>query len=181
MKKLNRKGFTLVELLAVIIILAIVVGITIPAVLTTTNNAKKKAMTTAASSAADWVDRQYQVLSTGLDSTGIATLDSNFNTVYGAKTTGESPVSCMESTDGATITSTGSTSGCNITNSSFITAAGLKSTNLSGMTVFINSSTGRSCVKLTTAASGTNKGDYPDSATACGGVCSTEQCTAAGV
>ena len=48
MKKLNRKGFTLVELLAVIIILAVVVGITIPAILTTTGNAKKKAAQNAA-------------------------------------------------------------------------------------------------------------------------------------
>ena len=35
MKRLNRKGFTLVELLAVIVILAIVVGITIVTVLKT--------------------------------------------------------------------------------------------------------------------------------------------------
>ena len=35
MKKLNRKGFTLVELLAVIVILAIVVGITLVTVLPT--------------------------------------------------------------------------------------------------------------------------------------------------
>ena len=66
MKKLNNKGFTLVELLAVIIILAIVVGITVPAVLTTTTNAKKKAFETAAQTVATWVDSQYQVAVSGL-------------------------------------------------------------------------------------------------------------------
>lgn len=78
-KKRKKSGFTLVELLAVIIILAIVVGITIPAVLTTTSNAKAKAFQTAANSVADWVDRQYQVYTTGLDDTGMATLDENFS------------------------------------------------------------------------------------------------------
>lgn len=78
-KKRKKSGFTLVELLAVIIILAIVVGITIPAVLTTTSNAKAKAFQTAANSVADWVDRQYQVYTAGLDSTGVATLDENFS------------------------------------------------------------------------------------------------------
>ncbi len=157
MKKLNRKGFTLVELLAVIIILAIVVGITIPAVLTTTSKAKTKAFETAAQTAADWVDRQYQVLSTGLDSTGIATLDSNFNTVYSATTTENSKtVSCMESQGGATITSTENTDGCKIKNSSFITAAGLTTANVSSINVKIDNSTGRSCVTLTA----TTTGDY---------------------
>lgn len=162
MKKLNRKGFTLVELLAVIIILAIVVGITIPAVLTTTSKAKTKAFETAAQTAADWVDRQYQVLSTGLDSTGIAKLDSNFKTVYDVTTTENSnTVSCMESTDGATITSTGNTSNCNIANSLFITAAGLTTTNVSSINVTIDTNTGRSCVTLTAAA----KGDYEGAGT----------------
>ena len=78
MNKLNKKGFTLVELLAVIIILAIVVGITIPAVLTTTSNAKKKAFQTAANTMADWIDRQYQVYTTGITTDGIATLDPTF-------------------------------------------------------------------------------------------------------
>ena len=59
-KKLNRKGFTLVELLAVIIILAIVVGITIPAILTTTSKAREKAFQTSVESFANWLDRQYE-------------------------------------------------------------------------------------------------------------------------
>ena len=157
MKKLNRKGFTLVELLAVIIILAIVVGITIPAVLTTTNNAKKKAMTTAASSAADWVDRQYQVYITGIGvgTDSAATLDATFTSTSNC---GTNIANCIAAA-GKSV------------DASFMTAAGLKPINLSEMTVFINSSTGRSCV-----ATGTNKGDYPDGATACGGVCTETQC-----
>ena len=41
-KKLNKKGFTLVELLAVIVILAIIMLIAIPAVLNTLTAAKRK-------------------------------------------------------------------------------------------------------------------------------------------
>ena len=74
----KKKGFTLVELLAVIIILAIVVGITIPAVLTTTNRTKEKAFKTAAQSVANWVDRQYEVYTKGLDIYEVATLDPEF-------------------------------------------------------------------------------------------------------
>lgn len=43
MKKLNNKGFTLVELLAVIVVLAIIMIIAIPSVLKSMNNAKKGA------------------------------------------------------------------------------------------------------------------------------------------
>jgi prepilin-type N-terminal cleavage/methylation domain-containing protein len=41
--KLNKKGFTLVELLAVIVVLAIIMIIAIPSVMTAMNNAKKGA------------------------------------------------------------------------------------------------------------------------------------------
>ena len=145
MKKLNRKGFTLVELLAVIIILAIVVGITIPAVLTTTNKAKEKAFQTAADTAADWFDRQYQVALTGLDSTGIATLDTNFTSAC------DDPTST--GTDYSLCTAT---TGVDITSSSIMASAGLKSSNVEKMNVKINSSTGRTCVELTAK----NGGDY---------------------
>lgn len=135
MKKLNRKGFTLVELLAVIIILAIVVGITIPAVLTTISNTRVKAGLTAAESVADWVDRQYQTAVTGLSTTSggqVATLDAYFENQCGS--------------DGSSCEISG---GKNINSSDFIAAAGVKTSNVSAINVAINKNTGRSCVTLT--------------------------------
>lgn len=146
MKKLNRKGFTLVELLAVIIILAIVVGITIPAVLTTTSKAKTKAFKTAAQTAADWVDRQYQVLSTGLGDSGVATLDTNFT---GTNACGTNAANCLAA------------NGATITDAAFIKAAGLTTDNVDSIIVKIDSSTGRSCVTIHAKSTGDYKGAGP--------------------
>ena len=141
MKKLNRKGFTLVELLAVIIILAIVVGITIPAVLTTIRGTREKAFQSSVDEVANWLDRQAQSFLVG--DSEVSTTD----TTYIAKCT-----TAATSTTAATINAT-----CTV-DSALLAAAGVKPANFSnsGNEIEYDSGTGRYCVKLT----GAEKGDY---------------------
>ena len=52
MRKLNKKGFTLVELLAVVVILALVMGIAATSMLSTMNSSRKNTLHSAAQTAA---------------------------------------------------------------------------------------------------------------------------------
>ena len=69
MKRLNRKGFTLVELLAVIVILAIVVGITLVTVLPTLKKSRQQAFELSANTVAEYLEKQYQaqLIGEGID------------------------------------------------------------------------------------------------------------------
>lgn len=65
MKKLNRKGFTLVELLAVIVILAIVVGIALVTVLPTLDRSKEKSFEVAVDTIRVYIQDQVDLAQLG--------------------------------------------------------------------------------------------------------------------
>ena len=66
MKKLNNKGFTLVELLAVIVILAVIMVITIPTVLGSMSEATDKAFDSAKKAVQKYIDDQIELCNAGL-------------------------------------------------------------------------------------------------------------------
>ena len=125
MKKLNRKGFTLVELLAVIVILAIVVGITLVTVLPTLKKSRQEAFNVTAQTAADYLEKQYQLYLIDPD-----TAEFDEASDFGA-----------------------STSKHEITKKEFL-KAGLKAENYSSGTWYIDDTTGRACVELTASSAG---------------------------
>ena len=61
-----KKGFTLVELLAVIVILSLVSGITLVSILPIVKNARQKAFELSAQTAADYLEKQYQLKQLGI-------------------------------------------------------------------------------------------------------------------
>lgn len=91
MKRLNRKGFTLVELLAVIVILAIVVGITMATILPTLQSARKESFAVALDTIEKYIQDQVELYTLGPAAQG-----SNY-----VKAVGEGYLSCKSTTAGA--------------------------------------------------------------------------------
>lgn len=88
MKKLNKKGFTLVELLAVIVILAVIMVITIPTVLSSMNKATDSAFESAVAAVQKYIDDQVTLCQAGLGDMG-PTTTLNFTTGTCTVATGE--------------------------------------------------------------------------------------------
>ena len=148
MKRLNKKGFTLVELLAVIVILAIVVGITLVTVLPTLKKSRLEAFELTPQTAADYLEKQYQLYMIG-ETTNV-------------------PFAEGKSFADLVVTSpTTSTTGVALTTQQYV-AAGLKSENYSSGYWYVDAATGRACVILTAATnagaknSSNEAGEYYD-------------------
>ena len=100
MKKLNRKGFTLVELLAIIVILAVILVVAIPPILDAMDNSKRKSLENSAKSVASgW---SSNIAAAQFDS---STLSDNQKAVYlnWAGTTGSNGYKCLTETDAAVL------------------------------------------------------------------------------
>ncbi|MDD3048594.1 MAG: prepilin-type N-terminal cleavage/methylation domain-containing protein [Bacilli bacterium] len=124
----NKKGFTLVELLAVIVILAIILAIAIPSITGITSTAKKNSFESAVKMLIKGVD--YQVLSTPGSTAG--TITTAGVTAAGGSTT-EFTGYTVTSLSPVTITVAGETggkfAGCTVTGA---TSANLVHTGTAG-------------------------------------------------
>lgn len=142
MKKLNRKGFTLIELLAIIVILAIIMVVTIPNILSTMGTATSKEFQNSADAIEKWVSDEYTLSVTG-------TVDEVFSKICGG------PVFCSGTADVEVDLSTDN-------GKAFLRAAGQSPENYSYLSVRVNKSTNRVCVKIKPSADGVFKSLYSD-------------------
>ena len=120
MKKLNNKGFTLVELLAVIIILAIVVGISIPAITNIINDSKNNALGVAVDAASDYLTDQYSYMNIDFN-----TATESFRNAFKTSPTNSVPIT-----------------------GDLLTEMGLSSNNVTTVTAKLNTTTGKICVTV---------------------------------
>ncbi len=96
--KMNKKGFTLVELLAVIVILAIIALIATPIILGVIDDARKGA---AKSSALGFVDAVEKSIALKMVSDTNASIPSTISTTSDVKVKGDKPTSVSLSLDPA--------------------------------------------------------------------------------
>ncbi len=85
MKKLNKKGFTLVELLAVIVVLAIIMVLTLPTIMNSMNSARQSTFLLYASRMLDTAADKYQsdaLLNGGKSCYTIETLNNGTTSKY---------------------------------------------------------------------------------------------------
>lgn len=85
MKKLNKKGFTLVELLAVIVVLAIIMVLTLPTIMNSMNSARQSTFLLYASRMLDTAADKYQsdaLLNGGKSCYEIKTLNNETTSKY---------------------------------------------------------------------------------------------------
>ena len=129
MKKLNRKGFTLFELLAIIVILAIIMVVTIPSLLDVMDDSVASQFKNSADAIEKWVGDQYALASVGKGSTAFTDVCGK----TGATCTSETPVP-LTGSDAAK-------------GQAFMTAAGQKAGNYSEVKVQVKAN-GRVCVQI---------------------------------
>ncbi|MBP3445361.1 MAG: type II secretion system protein [Bacilli bacterium] len=85
MKKLNKKGFTLVELLAVIVVLALIMVLAVPSVLTSMNSARQSTFLLYAGKMIEAAQTRYQselLLGTPSSSYTVQDLNDSSSTQY---------------------------------------------------------------------------------------------------
>ena len=103
----NKKGFTLVELLAVIVILAIILVIAVPKILTVIDDTRKESLKSSALMVIDSAEREYATrtalgtATAGMTCADVATLSSaDFGTCTLSFTNGLATVSLSGATGG---------------------------------------------------------------------------------